>query len=535
MIARRTCLAWLAALLGLGAFTWTTNGESEPVGRAFEGHSLQEWLTRLETEPESVDVARALHGMGPAALLRIVEDLKEGDPVRWRAILAFRLLGSSAAPVVPQLIRMTASERGVLPAIGALRDIGPAACTPDSVRVLGGLALRGERDPQARMAVETLGGWGPRAAAAIPELLQGLRAQTAAGGRTMRASQVPPPDFARALSVIGVDQREVLVELLAVPQGGFALASVGRWMEGSKEGETLLTEVILDAHVPMDSRVLAIHVLDTDQLLSQVPALLEEPALRRPLVEYLHRLGPSGWALYPAILEALKQSQPLDPVFCQRALYWIAQDGRGQPETFVPLLLPLTFDVKAPYHFGYNNQDAVDLKEIPLASLAWGALMNLSQDPAFYDAALRHPDWQVRNGSASLYSRQVDLSTHTVRELARCLQDTHPWVRLAAAVPLVRVPGYEGAVLSNLLAAIPDRELPAPLRKAAISLTGLPRLQAEKVSETFRVLGMAVKDPDPRVHDAARHLLDRIQASGRASAPSGEGKDDSGADLAGDE
>lgn len=238
----------------------------------------------------------------------------------------------------------------------------------------------------------------------------------------MHSASPPPPDFARALSVIGVDHREVLVELLAVPHRGHALTSVRRWMEGSKEGETLLAEV------------------------------------------------------------------------------------------FVPLLLPLTFDVRAPYNFGYSNEDALDFGEVPLAFQAWGALMNVTQDPAPYEAALRHPDWLVRNASASLYSRQGELSTNVVRELGRCLQDAHPWVRLAAAVPLARVVGYERAVLSNLLAAIPDRELPGPLRKAAISLIGHPRLEAEKVSETTRVLGVALEDPDPRVRDAAQRYLDRMQS-----------------------
>lgn len=105
----RVRIAWatmLAALVGMGSgvITLSSHGESEPVGRTFEGRSLQEWLS----------------------------------------------------------------------------DIGPAACTPDSVRVLAGLALRDGNDPQARIAVDTLTDWGTRAAAAIPELLQGLRAQTSA-------------------------------------------------------------------------------------------------------------------------------------------------------------------------------------------------------------------------------------------------------------------------------------------------------------------------------------------------------------------
>lgn len=536
----RVRIAWatmLAAWLGIGSgvFMIPLQGESEPVGRTFEGRSLQEWLMQLESDSESVEVARALHGMGPAALLRIVEDLQAEDPVRWRASLALRLLGPAAAPVVPRLIEMASSEAGVAVAVGALRDIGPAACTPDSVRVLAGLALRDGNDAQARIAVRTLGEWGTRAAAAIPELLRGLRAQTAAGGPTLRASQIPPPDFARALSVIGVDHREVLVELLGVRQRGFDLVHIHRWLEGSKEGEELLAEVIVDAAVPVASRAKAIRFLNTAHLLPQVPVLLEEPVLRPSIADYLHRLGPPGWAMYPAILEVLKRSQPLDAVFCQRALHWIAQDGRSQPEVFVPMLLPLTFDVRAPYNFGYSNEDALALGEIPLASQAWGALMNLTQDPAPYEAALRHSDWEVRNASASLFSRQGDLSTNVVQELARCMQDAHPWVRLAAAVPLVRVPGYEGAVLSNLLVAIPDQELPAPLRRAAISLAGLPQLQAEKSLPTVRVLKVAVGDPDPRVRDAARRLLERIQGLDGAAAPSGEGKDDDGPDQVGAE
>jgi hypothetical protein len=213
--------------------------------------------------------------------------------------------------------------------------------------------------------------------------------------------------------------------------------------------------------------------------------------------------------LYPALIEAVKESHPIDQRVCQRLFARIAKDGRSQLNVFVPLLLPLTFDEKAPYNFGY---DAFDPKELPLASHAFGALMNLTQDQSQLEAGLRHADWRVRNASASLISRQANHSTNTIRALVACLQDTNSWVRLAAAVPLVHVPGYEGAALSNFLAAIPDRILPPRLRAAAISLAGFPHLHAENFSQTVPVLTVAAEDPDPSVRDRAQRLLSRINA-----------------------
>ncbi len=266
--------------------------------------------------------------------------------------------------------------------VGDLRDPGSIACTPESVRALAEIALRRDLGIEPRQAINLLKEWGTRATNAIPALARGLRDQTTNGARAIGRSSQLFIDFAAALAVIGVDSREALVALLGARKQFLADVRLREWYEGSKSAEALLTGVALDKSVPVESRAAAIQSSSSHLLLPQVPSLLEESALRLAIAGYLHRLGPPGWAWYPVMLDTLARSKPLDYALCQQTFTWIAQDGRSQPDLYVPLLLPLTFDEKAPYNFGYRNQDALDLKETPLAFHAWSALMNLTQDQA---------------------------------------------------------------------------------------------------------------------------------------------------------
>src|SRR5262245_60425684 len=96
----RTAWALLAiALLVAGALTFPSVGDPVRQEPTFEGRSLRSWLTLLEADPASTNVARVLHELGPQALRLLVRDLDAADPFRWRASLAINLLGPAAAPV----------------------------------------------------------------------------------------------------------------------------------------------------------------------------------------------------------------------------------------------------------------------------------------------------------------------------------------------------------------------------------------------------------------------------------------------------
>lgn len=483
----------MALLLSVAATEGRGAEFEEP---SYGGRPLSAWLDALPADQDPADDNRAVHAVreiGSAAVPFLLAELR-----------------TLQAPALEAPDAHAANAARMVRAFQVLRLIGKPACTPASVATLADLSVGTDRF-LAREALETLAAWGPSASYAVPPILNCFNAQVAAGGPTMSANQPPPPPFARTLARIGPDSKEVLWALLA--DRTFGRFSLGDWCDNSTLGIQLVREAASDPGVPTLSRRTAIGFLDSRRdtsLLAVLPKLLEEPALREPLLRYVERQGTNAASAWPVLLGAGSRFVRDDPQFADRAFQVVAQCGRSTADTLLPELLRMTFDERFPI----NSAIPVD-EPMPLCIAARSALEVLvgSRDKLapILTQYLHHTDWRLRNAAAARLWGTGPLAKETVGELKTCLSDTNEVVRLSAAVTLAHRPEFRQSVLDELIAAIRSETMPADLRIHALYQLQQRRPDDAECLRAIPVVQRAQEDSNPNVGQAAARVLASLQ------------------------
>ena len=468
--------------------------------------------------PEEREEWAQNHRLIVRAVNALIPLLKDTDPaVRWNAAMTLGRLGSEPGRAVPALIEMAKTESGHVPIsehlmkppdltseyyaggsyllgwderdgepmrIAAMQGLGlfgprAAAAVPELARI-----LRDENDPRllwyTAAAVAEIG---PEAKAAVPPLIAALRSKRTATGRTVTyigygvsfgwSKEEGPVRLAAAVAFgkIGADAREAVPELTrsladADPRvRGEAAAALGAI---GPESASAVPEL---ARLAVEEREELLADLVTKSLGAigppAVPALISLVRTGRPEVRLraMKALGEVGAKADAALPELILAMDDRDEEIRTAAAEALGAVGSGPREraAILPLLEALKDDdrvvreqaAKALSQIGARTEEAVPGLIDAMKTTAIPPLI----------AAIEDEDPVVRQHAARALGRIGARTDRVVPALVRALKDPDGPVRLRAVEALGAIGPGRAAAIDDLRRLGDDPEL--PIRQAA--------------------------------------------------------------------
>jgi HEAT repeat protein len=466
---------------------------------------VEKLVSQLETGdvPTRRNASYFLMKLGPKAkdaLPALIKALDDSDKQVWsNSVSAIAAIGPDANQAIPALIDDLNSKKGrgqrgfdknqaLFRSAYALTRIGPAAIPPLI------LALSGDDTPLRAGAAKALGGMGPAAKEAIPELIANLKH----GDNDVQREVID------ALASIGADAKPPVIMALAGKEArersaaAMALAGMGRSAQDAapamfeqlaRESDTSVRVSLLTAlpKVGADPNTLVPRLIDAlkDQNDSirhaAVNGLLSFPSARKQIVESLTallrdankdlsqraayvvgRFGVAAASAVPVLLEIIARQSPPDPVFID-AVVQIGEPAVPQILAAAEKVPPsqLTAEhwmVKAFQSMGAfaanSVRNGLGHKNASVRLLSVRALSALGQDAKDASTSLLEklddPEVQVRAAALGALVAVDAPSKLIVPRIEKSLNDPSPAVRLAAAQLVPRL-GDEGRHLNDVV------------------------------------------------------------------------------------
>lgn len=390
--------------------------------------------------------ARALGGIGEAAVPSLVEGLQHADPgVRQASTTALKRVGPPARLAVPALLGMVKGKDPALrlTAVEALGAIGPEARA--AVAELTPLLKENDR-PLRHAAATSLGSMGPAAESAVPALLDLLRQ-----GAKFRS------DWAQSTKSFKAKPRPAmdLQELETAPVAARTLGRIGA------------------AAVPALSGMLA----------------EQDREIREHAAEALARVGPAAKGAIPALVTLLQDTKSDDGVrgAAARALAAVGPDAADA----VPALVATAQSAR---------QAVVEPVFDALAEIGKPAV------PALVDV-LRGGHSYLRQQAAQALGQIGPEALPAVPILTEALKDQDRALSLRAAEALGRIGAPAAAAAPALAAQLKSGPALSHHRKAVIESLGSMGAKTEGV---IPALLAAVKGADQQAAQAAAQVLGRF-------------------------
>jgi HEAT repeat protein len=474
------------------------------------------------------------------ALPALIKALDDADRQVWAyAVTAIANLGPEAKDAVPKLLEGLDSQksRGFRPrdkaqtlfrSAFALTQIGDAA-KPELIA-----SLKAEDTSLRLGAAKALGGMGPKAADAVPALIENLG----------HADGELRTEIAESLASIGKDAVAPLTAALggsdAKVRAGSARALGVLGHEASSAGPQLLEKAGADEDPAV--RAAALAVLPRVGLAQEkvVPVLIaavkqDQPDINRAAIDGLLLVRPAGKVAVPALLPLLKE-----PPFAERAATILGRYG-SEARSAVPAILsqvekaPDGPFAQAVVAIGAAAVPAVleEIGKLPVASVTrahWtlrvlGAI-GAAGLPEF-QKALAAPSVSVRL-AALLTIQQLGLDAREARHaVIKLTTDAEPAIRAGAVGAVVAVGVKPPQAFEPVEAGLADRV--AAVRLAAASAAGVLGPLARPLAGKVAAL---LSDPDADVRIAAVRALGTIGGGGEWTEQLAARLDDSKLQLA---
>ena len=487
----------------------------------------------LQDREESVRTAAAeaisqVGHLNGEATESLVEGLSSDDNlVRTQAAEALGTIGTTAQDAAPALVEAMNTDNGQVraAAVEALGKIGEAAAdvaVPSLVHV-----LRGDDSWVSALAAEALGEMGESADQAVPALMRSLQhsnalvrgnaaralakmGTSAASARSALEATAGDEDGGvrsqtiRALRSIGkpTPQTErIVLGGLADPDPlvrAAAVEAVGEWGETSTSLVASLLPLLEDANDQV--KVQTIQVLPrlagaTSEIVQALSrCLLEDDSslVKEQAAAALGRLGALAKEAGPALLRTIQTGEVSVRLEAIRAVAMIHPD-----ETLAALAT------------GIKDSDGAIRK---VASAGWmlAEVIPAEVVPVLVEA-LHDPDVQVRANAAHALARLEELPPEAIPPLIECSADPSEGLRINAALALKIAPSDKTAEVMHQL--LEDSNLRIRLIAASCILPTEP-----DNPKAAAVLAEALRDPAPRVRNAAEELAKLLEPMKKEAA-----------------
>ncbi len=501
--------------------------------------AVPELVPLLQDRDEAVRtaVAEAISQVGHLngeATDSLVEGLTSDDNlVRAQAAEALGTIGTTAQDAAPALVEAmdTDNERVRAKAVEALGKIGEGAAevaVPSLVHV-----LHGDDSWVSALAAEALGQMGESADQAIPALIRSLRhsnalvrgnaaralanmGERASSARSALETAAADEDgnvrsqAIRALGLIGkpTPQTErIVVGGLADADPlvrAAAVEAVGEWGESSSGLVKILLPLLEDANDQV--KVQTVQVLPrlggfTPEIIQGLCLRLQQddsPLVQEQAAAALGRMGAAAKEAGASLLRVIQTGEASVRLEAIRAVALIHPD-----ETLAALAV------------GIKDSDSAIRK---VASAGWmlSEVIPAEVVPSLVEA-LHDPEVQVRANAAHALARLEELPAEAIPPLIDCSADPSDGLRINAAMALKIAPADKTAEVMHQL--LDDSNLRIRLIAASCILPTEP-----ENAKAAAILAEALKDPSPRVHNAAEDLAKLLKPAEEEPTPEEQAK-----------